>query len=167
MFSIIKIQNPGNRRVRIHFFIMAEIIPEKHPNLFIIPESRTITCVCPFQHTSESRGNHEDNFYLEGLYMNDIFRNDFSASYTIHYADGMSFAVFDGMGGAAYGEVASEIAVQTLRKYEKKLKHATGHVCWISSFLRIPLRRTMPSVICSQKSTARTAELLLHALLSR
>ena len=58
--------------------------------------------------------------------MNDIFRNDFSASYTIHYADGMSFAVFDGMGGAAYGEVASEIAVQTLRKYEKKLKHADG-----------------------------------------
>ena len=30
------------------------------------------------------------------------------------------------MGGAAYGEVASEIAVQTLRKYEKKLKHADG-----------------------------------------
>ena len=68
-------------------------------------------------HIGKVRGNHEDNFYLEGLYMNDIFRNDFSASYTIHYADGMSFAVFDGMGGAAYGEVASEIAVQTLRKY--------------------------------------------------
>lgn len=77
-------------------------------------------------HIGKVRGNHEDNFYLEGLYMNDIFRNDFSASYTIHYADGMSFAVFDGMGGAAYGEVASEIAVQTLRKYEKKLKHADG-----------------------------------------
>ena len=62
-------------------------------------------------HIGKVRGNHEDNFYLEGLYMNDIFRNDFSASYTIHYADGMSFA---------------EIAVQTLRKYEKKLKHADG-----------------------------------------
>ena len=46
-------------------------------------------------HIGKVRGNHEDNFYLEGLYMNDIFRNDFSASYTIHYADGMSFAVFD------------------------------------------------------------------------
>jgi hypothetical protein len=67
-------------------------------------------------HIGKVRGNHEDNFYLEGLYMNDIFRNDFSASYTIHYADGMSFAVFDGMGGAAYGEVASEIAVQTLQR---------------------------------------------------
>ncbi|WP_295218121.1 protein phosphatase 2C domain-containing protein [Ruminococcus sp.] len=77
-------------------------------------------------HIGKVRGNHEDNFYLEGLYMNDIFRNDFSATYTIRHADGMSFAVFDGMGGAAYGEVASEIAVQTLRKYEKKLKYADG-----------------------------------------
>ena len=58
--------------------------------------------------------------------MNDIFRNDFSASYTVRSADGMTFAVFDGMGGAAYGEVASEIAVRTLRKYEKKLKYADG-----------------------------------------
>lgn len=77
-------------------------------------------------HIGKVRGNHEDNFYLEGLYMNDIFRNDFSATYQIRHADGMSFAVFDGMGGAAYGEVASEIAVQTLRKYEKKLKNADG-----------------------------------------
>ena len=77
-------------------------------------------------HIGKVRGNHEDNFYLEGLYMNDIFRNDFSASYTVRSADGMTFAVFDGMGGAAYGEVASEIAVRTLRKYEKKLKYADG-----------------------------------------
>ena len=77
-------------------------------------------------HIGKLRGNHEDNFYLEGLYMNDIFRNDFSASYTVRSADGMTFAVFDGMGGAAYGEVASEIAVRTLRKYEKKLKYADG-----------------------------------------
>ena len=77
-------------------------------------------------HIGKVRGNHEDNFYLEGLHMNDIFRNDFSASYTVRSADGMTFAVFDGMGGAAYGEVASEIAVRTLRKYEKKLKYADG-----------------------------------------
>ena len=77
-------------------------------------------------HIGKVRGNHEDNFYLEGLYMNDIFRNDFSATYTIQSADGMSFAVFDGMGGAAYGEVASEIAVKTLREYEKKLKSSDG-----------------------------------------
>ncbi len=77
-------------------------------------------------HIGKVRGNHEDNVYLEGIHMEDIFRNDFSATYTINSADGMSFAVFDGMGGAAYGEIASEIAAKTLRNYEKKLKYADG-----------------------------------------
>lgn len=77
-------------------------------------------------HIGKVRGNHEDNFYLEGLCLNDIFRNDFSATYTTRVSDGMSFAVFDGMGGAAYGEIVSEIAVSILRKYEKKLKKADG-----------------------------------------
>lgn len=70
------------------------------------------------------RGNHEDNFYLKGIYLHEHFRNDFSATYTIDNPDGMCFAVFDGMGGAAYGEIASEIATQTLRKYEKELEEA-------------------------------------------
>lgn len=75
-------------------------------------------------HIGKVRGNHEDNFYLEGVALNEVFRNDFSATYTISNADGMSFAVFDGMGGAAYGEIASEIASQTLRNYENRLKKA-------------------------------------------
>lgn len=75
-------------------------------------------------HIGKVRGNHEDNFYLKGIYLHDYFRNDFSATYTIDYPDGMCFAVFDGMGGAAYGEIASEIAMQTLRKYEKELEGA-------------------------------------------
>lgn len=70
------------------------------------------------------RGNHEDNFYLKGIYLHEHFRNDFSATYTIDNPDGMCFAVFDGMGGAAYGEIASEIATQILRKYEKDLEEA-------------------------------------------
>lgn len=75
-------------------------------------------------HIGKVRGNHEDNFYLKGIYLQDHFRNDFSATYTIDHPDGMCFAVFDGMGGAAYGEIASEIAMQTLRKYEKQLSEA-------------------------------------------
>lgn len=75
-------------------------------------------------HIGKVRGNHEDNFYLKGIYLHDHFRNDFSATYTIDHPDGMCFAVFDGMGGAAYGEIASEIAMQTLRKYEKQLTEA-------------------------------------------
>ncbi|MFR6495259.1 MAG: protein phosphatase 2C domain-containing protein [Ruminococcus sp.] len=78
----------------------------------------------------------------------------------MHYADGMSFAVFDGMGGAAYSKVASEIAVQTLRKYEKKLKHADGTRMLdqlISSYTS-----EANNAICDMltESTARTAELL-------
>lgn len=72
------------------------------------------------------RGNHEDNFYLPGVYIHDSYKSDFSASYIMKNPNGMCFAVFDGMGGAAYGEVASEIAVRTLRKYEKKLVKADG-----------------------------------------
>lgn len=75
-------------------------------------------------HIGKVRGNHEDNFYLKGIYLHEHFRNDFSATYTIDNPDGMCFAVFDGMGGAAYGEIASEIAMQTLRKYEKQLAEA-------------------------------------------
>ncbi len=75
-------------------------------------------------HIGKVRGNHEDNFYLKGIYLHEYFRNDFSATYTIDNPDGMCFAVFDGMGGAAYGEIASEIAMQTLRKYESALEHA-------------------------------------------
>lgn len=75
-------------------------------------------------HIGNVRGNHEDNFYLKGIYLHEHFRNDFSATYTIDNPDGMCFAVFDGMGGAAYGEIASEIATQTLRKYEKELEEA-------------------------------------------
>ena len=96
-------------------------VPFYHTNL-----TEYIVRVSISTHIGKVRSNHEDNFYLEGLYMNDVFRNDFSATYQIQHADGMSFAVFDGMGSAAYGEVASEIAVQTLRKYEKKLKNVDG-----------------------------------------
>ncbi len=75
-------------------------------------------------HIGKVRGNHEDNFYLRGIYLHEHFRNDFSATYTIDHPEGSCFAVFDGMGGAAYGEIASEIAMQTLRKYEDVLGKA-------------------------------------------
>lgn len=78
-------------------------------------------------HIGKVRGNHEDNFYLKGIYLHEYFRNDFSATYTIDNPEGMCFAVFDGMGGAAYGEIASEIAMQTLRKYEKDLEDAENN----------------------------------------
>ena len=120
-------KNTDEDRSQNHFFYYGGNYPGESTEPFF-HSGLTDYClrVSVSTHIGKVRGNHEDNFYLEGLYMNDIFRNDFSATYTIRNADGMSFAVFDGMGGAAYGEVASEIAVQKLRKYEKKLKYADG-----------------------------------------
>ena len=93
-----------------------EIFQTQDDTLFIKPGITAYNLrVSVSTHIGKVRGNHEDNFYLEGLRLNEIFRNDFSATYTISDADGMSFAVFDGMGGAAYGEIASEIAVQTMK----------------------------------------------------
>ncbi len=104
-----------------------EIFQTQDDTLFIKPGITAYNLrVSVSTHIGKVRGNHEDNFYLEGLRLNEIFRNDFSATYTISDADGMSFAVFDGMGGAAYGEIASEIAVQTMKKYERRLKNAEG-----------------------------------------
>ena len=106
-------KNTDEDRSQNHFFYYGGNYPGESTEPFF-HSGLTDYClrVSVATHIGKVRGNHEDNFYLEGLYMNDIFRNDFSATYTIRNADGMSFAVFDGMGGAAYGEVASEIAVQ-------------------------------------------------------
>ena len=83
-----------------------EIFQTQDDTLFIKPGITAYNLrVSVSTHIGKVRGNHEDNFYLEGLRLNEIFRNDFSATYTISDADGMSFAVFDGMGGAAYGSV--------------------------------------------------------------
>ncbi|MEI3019480.1 hypothetical protein [Ruminococcus sp.] len=100
-------KNTDEDRSQNHFFYYGGNYPGESTEPFF-HSGLTDYClrVSVATHIGKVRGNHEDNFYLEGLYMNDIFRNDFSATYTIRNADGMSFAVFDGMGGAAYGEVA-------------------------------------------------------------
>ena len=75
-----------------------EIFQTQDDTLFIKPGITAYNLrVSVSTHIGKLRGNHEDNFYLEGLRLNEIFRNDFSATYTISDADGMSFAVFDGI----------------------------------------------------------------------
>lgn len=56
MFFNHKNTEPEQSRSSNPFSTMAEIIPEKHQNPFIIPESRTTTCVFLLQHTSEKCG---------------------------------------------------------------------------------------------------------------
>ena len=65
------------------------------------------------------RGNNEDNIYFDGKYLKPESRGTggiLSASYDVPLdADesGVLFAVFDGIGGSKYGEVASYIAAHT------------------------------------------------------
>ena len=67
------------------------------------------------------RKNNEDNFYVNGYYRTDYSQNIFS--YSNHFEDVpiLSLAVFDGMGGAQYGEEASGEAAKALDKYLKAI----------------------------------------------
>ena len=61
--------------------------------------------------TGKIRRNNEDNFYCGGQYREDVADNDDAAfSGTVSSDDNELFAVFDGMGGEACGEVASFVA---------------------------------------------------------
>jgi serine/threonine protein phosphatase PrpC len=62
------------------------------------------------------RGNNEDNFYANGKTLSDSGGEPLPLCGT---ADGFGcFAVCDGMGGAEFGEVASDIAVRELARRE-------------------------------------------------
>jgi len=65
----------------------------------------------------KTRNNNEDNFFLNGIILNTSIKGTAIES---DRADSGLFAVCDGMGGEAFGEVASAIAVNTLREYHKK-----------------------------------------------
>ena len=70
-------------------------------------------------HGGRIRGNNEDNLYLNGIYRKDnsvFFWEDQSSS-----ENGIKAAVFDGIGGAENGEVASYLAARTLDEQKQKL----------------------------------------------
>lgn len=57
------------------------------------------------------RRNNEDNFYCDGRIREDVFSNDeIALSGAVNSDTNELFAVFDGMGGEACGEVASFVA---------------------------------------------------------
>ena len=72
-------------------------------------------CGC---HTGRRRKNNEDNFFFAGRYMasdNNGLGSILEKSFSLK--KDRFFAVFDGMGGGEYGEVASYIAAKATEQY--------------------------------------------------
>jgi protein phosphatase len=66
------------------------------------------------------RKNNEDNFYFNGLFKTVDQANQVFAEETNFKGNGL-FAVFDGMGGESYGELASSIVASLLSDYAKTI----------------------------------------------
>lgn len=72
-------------------------------------------CGC---HTGRRRKNNEDNFFFAGRYMasdNDGLGSILEKSFSLK--KDRFFAVFDGMGGGEYGEIASYMAAKATEEY--------------------------------------------------
>lgn len=90
-------------------------------------------CVCS---VGKLRRNNEDNFYCDGHIREDIYANDDVAFSGVVSSDTNElFAVFDGMGGEACGEVASFVAASHARlfvhdraQYEEYLYELSEHL---------------------------------------
>lgn len=65
------------------------------------------------------RRNNEDNFYVNGFYRTDYEQNCYSYKNSYDLQPLLALAVFDGMGGAQFGEEASGEAARALDKYLK------------------------------------------------
>jgi len=69
-------------------------------------------------HAGKIAENNEDNFYFDGNWRNELGAS-FFATECIKEKENHLFAVCDGMGGEAEGEVASWIAVSRIEKYRE------------------------------------------------
>ncbi len=69
------------------------------------------------------RNNNEDNFYFNGTHLNPKNRDDSNFFSDNPGGSEIMYGVFDGMGGEAFGEEASLITAQTVKKYHAKLKN--------------------------------------------
>ena len=83
------------------------------------------SCGC---NTGKIRKNNEDNFCFDGACLdveNNGLENPVYIKQTVK--TGLSFAIFDGMGGENYGEIASFAAAKKMLNAKRKLKD------WLSS----------------------------------
>ena len=101
--------------------------------IFIRKHIIDYACVCS---TGKLRKNNEDNFYCGGRVREDIYANeDVAVSGTVASDTNELFAVFDGMGGEACGEIASfaaashaELFARDRGQYEEYLYELAEHL---------------------------------------
>ena len=90
---------------------------------------KSLTTVC-FSHIGK-RLNHEDNFFINGIYLTDERQKQMLDNCCYNFcdigtADVCLYAVSDGMGGHNAGEVASRICVEKLSLAYSELQHASS-----------------------------------------
>ncbi|MGN1418538.1 MAG: PP2C family protein-serine/threonine phosphatase [Acutalibacteraceae bacterium] len=74
---------------------------------------------CAASNIGKRRENNEDNFYLDDKLVN----SENEAFAKLQNVSELITAVCDGMGGEEAGEVASQIAVETIRKFKRFILH--------------------------------------------
>ena len=99
------------------FFELRWKKPMKMMNSIIMTGFGRISAACGC-HTGRRRKNNEDNFFFAGRYMasdNNGLGSILEKSFSLK--KDRFFAVFDGMGGGEYGEIASYIAAKATERY--------------------------------------------------
>ena len=74
---------------------------------------------CGATHKGNLRKNNEDNIYVDGIFRTDLSRDNIMLK-SMRDSGVHTFAVFDGLGGEAFGEQASLIAALGLKAVEDR-----------------------------------------------
>lgn len=93
-----------------------EILPDPVNHTVSKPKALTYMQISFATDKGLVRQNNEDNFYIDGKYTHSYEKNE-----TDHYVEltqsGHLFALFDGMGGEAFGETASALAALQIQRF--------------------------------------------------
>lgn len=107
--------------------------------------SFTIDAACGC-HIGRRRTNNEDNYYFGGTYLApDTLPPDQIAHLEGPLKSGLHLAVFDGMGGEEFGEVASHRAAQQLSRCQK------GHTLRPERYLQALTAQLNDAVVAAQR----------------
>ena len=103
-------------------------------------------CGC---HIGKIRKNNEDNFFFAGKYLDsDNMGLETPLNYKGHLRRGFTLAVFDGMGGENFGEVASYTTASEMQRIKKTFKET---FCSNENFLCRQIAQLNDAVVHAKK----------------